>query len=369
MAHLLVEVGALPDDEVEMSRIPFFGSRSRRTKGTSVTLGFAFINVVVFGVTMAINDCYRNSHGQCSLKFLKRFSFQPISENALLGPAASTLVQLGALERTLMSQNQIWRLFTSMWLHVGLIHLVVNLSGLIFIGFRLEKAFGSWRVGMIYSLSSFVGSLVAAIFIRVGPTVVSSSALFGLIGALFVDLIRNWHIYYNKLEALFFLFLAFIPNFLLGMLPIVDNASNIAGFFSGVLLGFTLLYDPVLGNPRRGLYDLSLKGAAEIEVKLDKPVLRIVSGILFGVILAGGLLAVLLGVNGNKYCHFCHYLDCVPSKRWSCMEHVAECTEIVHGGRMTLTCIGNEQFWTFPFADISKPRLKDLCDQICNSHI
>ncbi|XP_068661131.1 inactive RHOMBOID-like protein 8 [Aristolochia californica] len=368
MAHLQVDVGALSADEgVENCRIPFFGSRSRRTKTTSVTLGFAFINVGVFFAMMTINDCYRNSHGQCSLKFLKRFSFQPLSENPLLGPASSTLIKLGALERTLMTENQKWRLFTSMWLHAGLIHLILSLSSLIFIGFRLEKAFGPWRVGVVYLLSSFMGSLVSAIFLHLGPTVGSSAALFGLIGALFADLIMNWNIYYNKLEALLFLFLAFIANFLLGLLPLVDNASNIAGFLSGILLGFVLLYDPLLGNPRRGLYELGLKKSSEIKVKLDQPVLRTIFAVLFGVILAGCLLAVLLGVNGNKYCRFCHYLDCLPSKRWSCMEHVAECTEIEHGGRLTLTCIANDRFRMFPFTNISKARMKDLCNQICNS--
>lgn len=53
-----------------------------------VTL-FIVVNVVVFVVTMYINDCPKESIN-CVLDFLGRFSFQPLKENPLFGPSSIT---------------------------------------------------------------------------------------------------------------------------------------------------------------------------------------------------------------------------------------------------------------------------------------
>ena len=50
---------------------------------------FVAANIVVFVVTMSINDCPENS-SSCVARFLGRFSFQPLKENPLLGPSSST---------------------------------------------------------------------------------------------------------------------------------------------------------------------------------------------------------------------------------------------------------------------------------------
>ena len=51
--------------------------------------GFVLANIVVFVITMFINDCPKNSVS-CVAGFLGRFSFQPMKENPLLGPSSST---------------------------------------------------------------------------------------------------------------------------------------------------------------------------------------------------------------------------------------------------------------------------------------
>lgn len=54
------------------------------------------------------------------------------------------------------------------------------------------------RVGIIYLLSAFAGTLVAALFVRRKPAVGSSGALYGLLGAALSELIWNWIIYTDK---------------------------------------------------------------------------------------------------------------------------------------------------------------------------
>lgn len=54
------------------------------------------------------------------------------------------------------------------------------------------------RVAIIYVLSAFGGTLVAALFVENIPEVGSSGALYGLIGAMLSGLIRYWRMYTNK---------------------------------------------------------------------------------------------------------------------------------------------------------------------------
>ncbi|KAE8729472.1 Detected protein of confused Function [Hibiscus syriacus] len=65
---------------------------------------FVLANVVLFLISMFINNCPKNS-GSCVARFLGRFSFQPMKENPLLGPSASTLEKMGALDVTKSSMN------------------------------------------------------------------------------------------------------------------------------------------------------------------------------------------------------------------------------------------------------------------------
>ncbi|KAA8546347.1 hypothetical protein F0562_002914 [Nyssa sinensis] len=321
---------------------------------------------------MIVNDCWRNSHGDCALQPLGRLSFQPLSENPLLGPSASALDKMGALRLTFLTKHhQIWRLFTCAWLHAGVAHLIINLSSVIFVGIHLEQEFGSLRTGIIYMLSTFIGSLVAALFLKDRPSVASSAALFGLLGAMLSGLIQNWKFYTKKFTTIVAFFSILMINLVLGLLPYVNNFSNIGGFISGFLLGFVLLFNPQLeqmAQNKGGLFDYNVKGSAIVDLrqKLDRPVLRIVSLVLFSLLLAGGLFAVLHGINVNRCCGWCQYIDCVPFKWWSCNEKPMQCETMEIAGRLTLTCTGYDKFRVFPFTDISQARIQDLCTLICS---
>ncbi|KAG7980915.1 hypothetical protein I3843_05G206600 [Carya illinoinensis] len=370
----LVETTTPATSTLQDQRIPFFRSRSRHRIGedTWVISVFVILHIVAFFATMFVNDCWTNSHHDCALKVFGRLSFQPLSENPLVGPSASTLDEMGALRRKLLTQyHQTWRLFTSPCLHAGAIHLVINLSCVIFIGVHLEQEFGSLRIGLVYILSAFVGTLVAAVFVQNRPTVSSSGALCGLLGAMLSMLIRNWKVYTNKFAALAFLFVISTINFILGLLPYVDNFSNVGGFISGFLLGFVLFFSPQVtkvAQNKGGLFEYGDKGSVKLKLKqkLESPILRSVSLLLFGLILAGCLLAVLRGVNMNQYCRWCQYVDCVPVNWWSCKDKGTYCETMVNDAQLTLTCMSNGNFRVFPFTNISQSRLNDLCSLLCS---
>lgn len=63
--------------------------RRRRRSDTWVVSVLVIIHVGAFIATMLVNDCWTNSHGDCTLPYLRRLSFQPLFENPLLGPSQS----------------------------------------------------------------------------------------------------------------------------------------------------------------------------------------------------------------------------------------------------------------------------------------
>lgn len=56
------------------------------------------------------------------------------------------------------------------------------------------------RIGMLYIISGFGGSLLSALFIQSGISVGASGALFGLLGGMLSELLTNWTIYANKVN-------------------------------------------------------------------------------------------------------------------------------------------------------------------------
>ncbi|XP_060192324.1 RHOMBOID-like protein 8 isoform X2 [Lycium barbarum] len=359
------------DELVKEEQVPFplFRRLSQKRANTWIISLFVILHLGAFIATMLVNDCWENSHGDCALKPLRRFSFQPLSENPLLGPSASALDEIGALRKTLLIDNhQLWRIFTSPWFHAGLFHLIINLSSVIFVGIHLEQEFGPLRIGVIYILSAIAGSLVASLFVQDRPSVCSSGALFGLLGTLLSGLIRNWKSYTKKFAGLVATMTFLMTNLVLGLIPYINNFANIGGFMSGFLLGFVLLFKPQqekLVRNKGGLFDFDAKHFVKRRNTLDKPVQRGAALVIFAFLLAGIIPAVLHSINIHEYCSWCHYIDCIPSKLWSCTDKAFHC-EMVNSEHLTLSCPNTGRFRVFPFTNISEARFQDICNLICS---
>ncbi|XP_022147001.1 RHOMBOID-like protein 5 [Momordica charantia] len=215
-------------------------------------------NIAMFAFTMYQNNCPAVTGPRRCLFYpeLGRFSFQPFQENPLLGPSINILKRYGALDReSVVEHGEGWRLISCIWLHAGVVHLLANMLSLLFVGIRLEQEFGFLRIGFLYLLSGFGGSLLSSLNINPveNPTISvgASGALFGLLGAMLSELITNWTIYSNKCAAMMSLILVIALNLAVGFVPHVDNSAHIGGFVSGFLLGFVLLMRPQFGYVNR----------------------------------------------------------------------------------------------------------------------
>ncbi|KAK2379169.1 RHOMBOID protein [Trifolium repens] len=328
---------------------------------------FVVANVVVFVITMYVNNCPRNSVS-CIARFLHRFSFQPLKENPLLGPSSLTLQKMGALDvNRVVHRHQGWRLITCMWLHGGVFHLLANMLGILFIGIRLEQEFGFVLIGLLFVISGFGGSLLSALFLQSNISVGASGALFGLLGGMLSELITNWSMYDNKIAALLTLVIIIGVNLAIGILPHVDNFAHIGGFLTGFLLGFVFLIRPQFGwiNQRYARVEYS---PTRVKPKFKKYqcILWVLSLIILIVGLSVGLAALLRGVDANDHCSWCHYLSCVPTSKWSCHTEAAYCLSNQLGNQLNVTCSSNGKSTTYFMQDPSSSQIQQLCTQLCN---
>lgn len=146
--------------------------------------------------------------------------------------SSETLLAWGAVWRVKVHAGEWWRLVTSAFPHVGLVHLVWNVA----IGFRwsegLERRIGTARFLVLYLFSAVVGSSVSVL----GHDVVAagaSGALFGVIGG-------RWVLEYRSSQGLVDFArthrseLAWtVAWFILGSFGTWDNYAHLGGLLAG----------------------------------------------------------------------------------------------------------------------------------------
>lgn len=127
-----------------------------------------------------------------------------------------------------------WQLFTAMFVHISIIHLLGNLFFLLIFGLRAEEFFGIHEYLSIYFFSGLAGNLLTLLF---GPYMVSagaSGAIFGLFGACTIYIRRA----FGKpiIGALLYSFFLLMINSGRN----VNNLAHIGGLVVGLLIGYAL---------------------------------------------------------------------------------------------------------------------------------
>lgn len=165
-----------------------------------------------------------------------------LAETAMGGSTQTdVLVRLGAKVTALIVSGEYWRLFTAMFLHIGIMHLIFNGYALLAVGTELERLFGPGRFTAIYLLSGLLGNLASYAF---SPNLAAgaSGAIFGLIGALasFFTLHRERLGTWGRTRLANIAFLIAINLFFGFTQPGIDNLAHLGGLLGGLGLGWAL---------------------------------------------------------------------------------------------------------------------------------
>jgi membrane associated rhomboid family serine protease len=156
----------------------------------------------------------------------------------LLG-GATPVNDRGALVPVLIADGQYYRLVTSMFLHYGLVHLLMNMWALWVLGRLLEGALGSLRFLALYLLAGFGGSIAVYLFANPkGATVGASGAIFGLFAALFVVLRRLGRDTSSVVPILV------INLFITLTVPNISIGGHLGGLVTGAVVALGMAYAP-----------------------------------------------------------------------------------------------------------------------------
>lgn len=158
-------------------------------------------------------------------------------------PSAATLVRWGSNFSPLTLPTQPWRLLTSVFLHGGVGHLLLNMASLVFLGLLTERLTGSRRLLLVYLLCGIAGSLASLWWHTQGVNSVGASgAIFGLYGLLLATLVRRPTALSKPQRYTVGLFVLYLlAGSLAGGLQAhaTDNAAHIGGLLTGAVLGAT----------------------------------------------------------------------------------------------------------------------------------
>ena len=158
-----------------------------------------------------------------------------------------TLVDMGALYGPFtVLKGEWWRLFTAMFLHGGMTHLLMNMFSLYLIGRGVEMYFDTRSYLIIYLFSGLLGGLASLYMHPNSVGIGASGAIFGVFGALAGFFLAHR----DKIEAHSKAFMKDFAivlgiNLVLGLsIPSIDVSAHIGGLIIGLIGGFVISKDP-----------------------------------------------------------------------------------------------------------------------------
>lgn len=164
--------------------------------------------------------------------------------------ANATLVRFGAMQPHLIqSRHEWWLLLTSMFVHVGFLHILFNSIALYSVGTLVERVFGHARFALVYFASGLFASLSSfAYFIWVSHQMYvvaagASGAIFGILGAVIVLGVLRRSIVPRAIAIQMSVFVAVITVLNLAfdtVTPQIDYRAHVGGLVMGLVLGYVL---------------------------------------------------------------------------------------------------------------------------------
>jgi membrane associated rhomboid family serine protease len=177
------------------------------------------------------------------------------------GPKRSAIVAAGGIIGMLGSTEERFRWLSAVYVHLGLLHLLMNMSALRYLGRALEATMGSWRMVTIFVMAGLGGFVLSGVYYGPNgpPTAGASGAIFGLVGAQIAEMRRARD---PRLRDVLLQYLAYAVAF--ALLLSVNNAAHLGGFVFGYLGA-----EGLLRIPRRASWDKAGRWLAAVLIALS----------------------------------------------------------------------------------------------------
>jgi rhomboid protease GluP len=139
------------------------------------------------------------------------------------------------INRKIIYEYEIWRLFTSIFIHADPIHIFSNMVALLLFGATVEtnKNISKIQFLIIYFASGLIGNLFSLFLLPLNSVSLGASgAIFGLLGAAFIIIATDY-------QPLLFLALIYIGFFIIySFTPGINYWAHLFGLLGGILFGY-----------------------------------------------------------------------------------------------------------------------------------
>lgn len=183
----------------------------------------------------------------CAVVFVGMFLREGLE--TLSQPGRRALLDWGALYGPLVRGGQLWRLISSAFLHIGLVHILFNGYALYILGQLFERLQGRGRMATIYGFSILTASLASLWY---HPTVISAGAsggVFGLVGGIGGMILRHRRDFpphlWRAFRRMVLMILLYNAVLMLALFAVIDNAAHVGGLLGGFAMALILTRSPV----------------------------------------------------------------------------------------------------------------------------
>ena len=165
-----------------------------------------------------------------------------LTGSSLTEPTREQLLRWGANWGPLSLGTQPWRILTSNYVHIGIIHLGFNMWCLWNLGQLAERILGRLNFVLLYTICGIAGSLASLWFHPMVVGAGASGAIFGLAGAaIAVFYLGHLPIAKAAIRSTMRSLMTFVGyNLLFGLAPGIDNSAHIGGLVAGLAMGAAL---------------------------------------------------------------------------------------------------------------------------------
>lgn len=140
----------------------------------------------------------------------------------------------------LVQNGEFYRLFTCMFVHADILHILFNMIALYSIGPVVERYYGKSKFLLIYLVSGLLGSIFSGVFMTADSiSIGASGAIFGLLGSI------CYFTYYYRATLQGILRGSIMPviiiNLVIGFLSTsIDLSAHIGGLIGGILISMAI---------------------------------------------------------------------------------------------------------------------------------
>ena len=175
------------------------------------------------------------------------YIFSAFFSQSIIDMDTKVLVDMGALYGPItVLHNEWWRLFTAMFLHGGMTHLLMNMFSLYLIGRGVEQYFNTVSYVSLYIFTGLLGGLASLYMHPVSVGIGASGAIFGIFGAMAGFFIAHREHIQSHTKAFMKDFAIILGiNLVLGFsIPSIDVSAHVGGLIVGIVGGYIISKNP-----------------------------------------------------------------------------------------------------------------------------